>query len=147
MAMHGEGTSCTCSFLSHLSSYSYYNSVWHLPGAPCHWSIPQILNWSSESAQLHWKDHFLNTVRWNRWWLYKERESKIYDDRIQTPQVGTFSKNAIQTNICNLLIHSNLYLTDKMTKKRKLKIDACNTLKTKSWDRGMFTTGSHHLFF
>ena len=33
-------------------------------------------------------------------------------------KVGTLPKNAIKTKICNLLIHFNLYLTDKMTKKR-----------------------------
>ena len=32
-------------------------------------------------------------------------------------KVGTLSKNAIKTKICNLFIHLNLYLTDKRTKK------------------------------
>ena len=33
-------------------------------------------------------------------------------------KVGTHSKNAIKTQIGNLFIHLNLYVADKMTKKR-----------------------------
>ena len=36
---------------------------------------------------------------------------------LQTPKVGTLTKNAIKTKTCSLLNHLNFYLTDKITDK------------------------------
>ena len=45
------------------------------------------------------------------YWLYELFPTGLHI------KVGTLSKNAIKTKICNLFIHLNLYLTDKRTKK------------------------------